>query len=192
MNSTQDEVLISELRARIKTQQEEIDQLRYEATHDGLTALLNRAGMQDWFRDRIRHDGDTMTTLCVLDLDSFKAYNDTYSHAAGDELLTRVALTIRGIARMHGGVAVRLGGDEFAVLVPGYDVECPAELVESAGFPVSMGVTRGDAMSWASMMRNADVALYHSKLVSGPAFTDWVPGQVMPDATTTPRRAQRG
>jgi diguanylate cyclase (GGDEF)-like protein len=91
----------------------------HEALHDPLTGLLNRSAV----RERIRHlvpapqaaDG-RRAAMMVLDLDSFKAVNDTLGHPAGDMLLTQVADRLRASIRPIDVVA-RLGGDEFAVLL---------------------------------------------------------------------------
>jgi diguanylate cyclase (GGDEF)-like protein len=102
--------------------QERIDQataqLRYQASHDALTGLVNRRE----FEHRLTHaiaatqlHGRT-NALCYMDLDQFKVINDTCGHAAGDELLCRVALLLKNTLRERDTLA-RLGGDEFALLL---------------------------------------------------------------------------
>ena len=94
-------------------------QLAYAANHDALTGLDNRASFmaaagalpREALQDGIR------PYLAFIDLDRFKAVNDTSGHAAGDALLRKVAAAIRNVVRSHGKVA-RLGGDEFAVIFP--------------------------------------------------------------------------
>ncbi len=93
-------------------------ELAYRAHHDPLTGLANRS----LFNDRLvagidRHAaGGAALALLVVDLDDFKAVNDTYGHAAGDRLLQAVGDRLRSCVRADDTVA-RLGGDEFAVVL---------------------------------------------------------------------------
>ncbi|BCJ39997.1 hypothetical protein GCM10010168_28550 [Actinoplanes ianthinogenes] len=89
--------------------------LRYEATHDPLTGLANRVLFRDWL-DAALHTGDVEVLL--VDVDDFKAVNDSLGHDVGDVLLVAFAETLCGAVGDDGRVA-RLGGDEFAVLVAG-------------------------------------------------------------------------
>ncbi len=92
-------------------------QLAYAANHDALTGLENRASFMaaaDALPRGTRPDG-SRPHLAFIDLDRFKAVNDTSGHAAGDALLHKVAAAIRNVVRSRGKVA-RLGGDEFAVI----------------------------------------------------------------------------
>jgi len=91
--------------------------LQHEATHDPLTGLCNRARFLDELRRALpgaeRH-GRPVTVL-YLDLDGFKAVNDTHGHAVGDRVLVAFARHVRASVRPED-IAARLGGDEFAVL----------------------------------------------------------------------------
>ncbi len=115
--------------------------LRHQAFHDVLTGLANRA----LFRDRLDHAlalhrRDLRPVAVVfLDLDDFKAVNDTLGHAAGDELLVRVAERLAGATRA-GDTVARFGGDEFAVLLEdGGDAdETTARLLEALRVPFSV------------------------------------------------------
>jgi diguanylate cyclase (GGDEF)-like protein len=157
------------------------EQLRYQAYHDGLTGLPNRAR----FMEQVAHalarpeeDGAAPTVL-FLDLDDFKTINDSLGHSAGDELLIEVAARVRASVE-SGGTAARLGGDEFGILLGSARVgeaELLAQrIVESLRTPftlqsremvvhTSIGIARGDsdAVSANDLLANADIALYSAK-----------------------------
>ena len=161
------------------------DQLRHQALHDPLTGLANRV----LFVDRLSHAlvrRQRATGLAVLfvDLDDFKAVNDTLGHAAGDELLRLVAGRLAGVLRAED-TACRIGGDEFACLLENADRERAervakrilATLAEPfvlgdrvATLTASIGVAsrdtliQGDAQQTADeMLRDADTAMYVAK-----------------------------
>ena len=158
------------------------EQLRHQAYHDPLTDLPNRTAFAETASQRIAMtgtDGERPVVL-LLDLDDFKAVNDTLGHAAGDELLVMVSDRIRGCLR-PGDVAARLGGDEFAILIdddPALEraVGIARRLVKILGssFPVRgqevvVGVSVGIVMSSGpqqsidDLLSNADVAMYTAK-----------------------------
>jgi diguanylate cyclase (GGDEF)-like protein len=157
------------------------EQLRYQAFHDGLTGLANRA----LFRDRLEHAVDLHArdlrpvSLLFLDLDDFKIVNDTLGHGAGDQLLIRVAERLRGTTRA-GDTVARLGGDEFAVLLEdGADPYASAQRIADAlkspfdlGHQhVSAGVSVGvvelapadSRVSADELLARADTAMYAAK-----------------------------
>ncbi len=148
------------------------------ASHDNLTGLLNRrqcmAAMEDAAKDGIAGFG-----LVLLDLDGFKAVNDTFGHEIGDELLKMVSGRLKTIAP-PGGTVARLGGDEFALVFPGmregalatFAQQVVAELSRSMAISdlrlvigVSVGLTRWpqDGPDIAGVLRRADLALYVAK-----------------------------
>jgi diguanylate cyclase (GGDEF)-like protein len=116
--------------------------------------------------------------LLLLDLDGFKAVNDSFGHAIGDELLQMVARRLRGSLRPHD-VAARLGGDEFAVLLENVDhdqafaaaervlgaVSSPFALSRSTvAISASIGLVHAaDARGSQDLLRDADVAMYRAK-----------------------------
>ncbi|MNC10989.1 Phytochrome-like protein cph2 [compost metagenome] len=90
---------------------------------DGLTGIYNRRGMDLYYRmfwDRALDSGAPLAVL-LMDIDYFKAYNDTYGHLAGDHCLKRIAVTLEAQAAIAGGIACRYGGEEFAVVLPEAD-----------------------------------------------------------------------
>lgn len=100
------------------------EQLVYQATHDGLTNLINRREFETRLLRVLSEDrrsGDAHA-LCYLDLDQFKIINDACGHLAGDELLRQVSSVLTGQVRSRDTLA-RLGGDEFAVLMEHCDIE---------------------------------------------------------------------
>ncbi len=92
--------------------------LRYAATHDALTGLLNRQAFEDALADSCRDvlQNDSHSVLCFIDLDRFKEVNDSAGHAAGDELLRQLARLMHAQVRA-GDQLARLGGDEFALIL---------------------------------------------------------------------------
>ena len=93
--------------------------LRDIANRDPLTQLLNRLGLEmemEKYLSLCRRSGQPLAVI-MMDLDSFKAYNDTHGHAAGDTALVSVAAALRARARASDVVA-RLGGDEFCIVIP--------------------------------------------------------------------------
>ncbi|MEP7035531.1 MAG: EAL domain-containing protein [Dermatophilaceae bacterium] len=95
------------------------EEMEYQALHDTLTGLPNRALLADRFEQALEgaeRDG-TSAGLLLLDLDRFKEVNDTFGHQYGDELLRQIGLRLAGVLRGVDTIA-RLGGDEFAVVLP--------------------------------------------------------------------------
>ena len=102
------------------------DRLEELATTDALTGLKNRRKFDatiDMEWRRAARQG-TPVALMMIDADHFKAYNDTWGHQAGDQVLVGVAICISDSVRRAGDCAARYGGEEFAVLMPGLS---PAE-----------------------------------------------------------------
>jgi diguanylate cyclase (GGDEF)-like protein/PAS domain S-box-containing protein len=99
-------------------------QMSYQATHDPLTALINRREFERRLQEAmdLAHAEEIVHMLCYMDLDRFKAVNDSCGHLAGDNMLREVATLIKDQVRDSDFVA-RLGGDEFGTLLVG----CPVE-----------------------------------------------------------------
>ncbi|HEX7011384.1 MAG TPA: EAL domain-containing protein [Steroidobacteraceae bacterium] len=99
-------------------------QMSYQASHDALTGLVNRREFERRLEEALEHahTNDARHVLCYLDLDRFKAVNDSCGHMAGDSMLREVAALIKETVRDSDTVG-RLGGDEFGMLLVG----CPLE-----------------------------------------------------------------
>lgn len=146
------------------------------ATTDPLTGLANRRRFQERLNEEIHQASDAARcALMLLDVDDFKAYNDTFGHPAGDRVLTEIAHLLEVAA--EDGLAARYGGEEFALLLPRMGIEdarTKAEQirrqVSSHRFPnraitLSIGLTcipddRDTAAAWIAA---ADAALYSAK-----------------------------
>ena len=102
----------------VSLEQELTNQLVYQASHDSLTGLINRAEFENRVKEALElsRQNDRQNALCYIDLDQFKLVNDTCGHSAGDELLKRLAGVLQTLIREEDLVA-RLGGDEFGVLL---------------------------------------------------------------------------
>lgn len=98
--------------------------LRWEANHDSLTSLTNRAGFHACVAET-----DARSSLLYVDLDDFKAINDNFGHHAGDQVLAAVGARLAHVVR-PGDFVGRLGGDEFAVAAPGLPADQAAGLVK--------------------------------------------------------------
>jgi diguanylate cyclase (GGDEF)-like protein len=155
------------------------EELRHQATHDGLTGLPNRSRFGDEVTGELAH-GRAFAVL-MLDLDDFKPVNDVYGHHAGDQLLIEVAHRLTGCL---GGtdLPARLGGDEFGVLLREktdlHGIQHVADKIIAAmdrpfhldegevkvSVSMSIGIARADeAISAADLLRNADSAMYSAK-----------------------------
>jgi len=157
-------------------------QLSYEATHDSLTGLVNRAEFERYLQRALRraHTDGSEHALCYLDLDQFKIINDSSGHIAGDELLRQLAEVLKAKVRKSDLLA-RLGGDEFAVLVEHctiQDAERVAEVLRKAiteyrfqwdGKSYAVGVSTGLVpitqltVSMTEVLKAADAACYAAK-----------------------------
>lgn len=93
-------------------------QLRYQATHDPLSGLMNRHEFEHQVQQLVaERQHDTKHMLCTMDISQFKVINDSSGHAAGDELIKQFSEILKDTAREEDSVA-RLGGNEFALIIP--------------------------------------------------------------------------
>ena len=157
-------------------------ELQARALHDPLTGLANRVLFNDRLDQALRRARRRRTRPAVLylDLDSFKAVNDTLGHTTGDEVLVEVARRLRTVLRAED-TAARLGGDEFGVLI-----EDTADASEAVGvaerihqalagsfaiagrdlaIATSIGIVRSESRDddHVALLRNADIAMYEAK-----------------------------
>lgn len=173
------------------------EQLRHQALHDPLTGLPNRV----LFTDRVTHalarrDAGLDTAVLFLDLDDFKTVNDSLGHAAGDEILVKVAERLLAVLRRED-TACRLGGDEFAVLLedaaPEAAVAVAGRILAAFRPPFSVGgreltlrgsigvAMRHDAKGTADdLLRNADTAMYAAKAMGKDRHAVFEPGMEQP------------
>jgi len=111
--------LVEEITEHLRAQDKRIAELENLATTDALTRVLNRRGFEESLTHELsiarRHGVGGV--LIFVDLDGFKPINDTYGHAAGDQVLVAVGNLLRGHIRETDYIG-RLGGDEFAILLP--------------------------------------------------------------------------
>jgi diguanylate cyclase (GGDEF)-like protein len=99
-------------------------QLSYSASHDDLTQLANRVSFENHLKQLLHsvHDTRQCHVLVFIDLDRFKAVNDSAGHAAGDALLRELSALMLSMLRSSDMLA-RLGGDEFGLLLPDCNIE---------------------------------------------------------------------
>lgn len=173
--------MVEKLRHQREQEQENIEHMRDMANHDVLTGLPNRAYFLGYIR-QILHRARKQNyhgALLFIDVDYFKQVNDTYGHAAGDEVLIEVAHRLKEVAGREELVC-RFGGDEFLVFLPGaneQELHKRAEAIVSAlKVPIdfedhtiplsgSVGVAfyLKDASDADELIRKADSALYAAK-----------------------------
>tara|TARA_R110002020_G_scaffold156117_8_gene337668 strand:+ start:1848 stop:2990 length:1143 start_codon:yes stop_codon:yes gene_type:complete len=158
-------------------------EMEHQARHDPLTGLRNRTALGEAF-DALGHIEDSLICVHCFDLDGFKAVNDRFGHAVGDELLASIGMRLR--ENMHQpNIAVRVGGDEFAILQPVVRHPVEADLLARnivnvlslpyrvAGEEITIGISLGYTMALSGsaklehMMAIADKASYRAKRNGG-------------------------
>jgi diguanylate cyclase (GGDEF)-like protein len=181
--NTQLQVTNLDLKEEIVERKRMEAQLSYDALHDAMTGLPNRA----LFLDRLEHTLETtrrhpdfLYAVLFVDLDQFKVVNDSLGHLVGDKLLIMVGKRIQDILRSSDTIA-RFGGDEFGILVEISEPESSVRLVSQKILDVlqpvfkvdrhevyisaSIGIVR-NAAGYASaeeILRDADIAMYRAK-----------------------------
>ncbi len=156
--------------------------IAFQAYHDLLTGLPNRALFKDRLGQAIVHakrHGQTLATL-FLDMDRFKVVNDTLGHLVGDGLLQAVAQRLRGCLR-EGDTLSRIGGDEFMLLLPHIRTRDNAAYIAQkilaslkqpfhvegheifVGISIGIAVFPDDGDTIETLVKHADIAMYHAK-----------------------------
>jgi len=170
------------LQVEIKHREQLEKIMKHMATHDELTGLANRVLLKDRLNTAIAFHQRQSLQMAVLfmDLDGFKAINDTYGHDVGDELLQEVALRLQGCVRGSDTV-VRFGGDEFVLLLTGlhsqneasYVAEKVLKLMQSEfelsktnayiGCSIGISMYPGDGTNDIDLLKIADTLMYKVK-----------------------------
>lgn len=177
------------VRVRVRNHLQSVQQrrlLEQLALLDSLTGIPNRRRFNQVFEQEWRRCLRTGAplSLIVVDVDNFKAFNDNFGHAAGDEVLRRIAMSLQKSLRRPADLVCRYGGEEFVILLPGIEMEGAQVLAEASRFEieaqyvegetsgppthvtVSMGgVTRvpNQTMPDLGLFREADASLYEAK-----------------------------
>ncbi|HYD30899.1 MAG TPA: EAL domain-containing protein [Azospirillaceae bacterium] len=167
--------------------------IRYQASHDTLTRLINRptlmATLSDTL-DRARPEGKR-TLVLFLDINRLKDVNDTFGHAAGDELLREVSIRIKAGTGTHDTVG-RIGGDEFVIVIPNaagretaqttlqkllYAFSEPMRIAHRelfASITIGLAMSPDDGVTAEELLSNADAAMYHARKI-GSAYSFYDP-----------------
>lgn len=190
-----------------KADTETSDPVQQDPQHDPLTGLFTRSTLDATIKveiSRANRHGSDFAVLC-LDLDGFKAINDTYGHPVGDEALRIVASRIRDTIR-DTDIAFRVGGDEFLIVQThadqaGQSARLAERLIDALGkpfavddFPLTLGVSigiahfTGDGGGADELLKRADAALYRAKREGKNTHRFFDPS--MNDALQTRRRIE--
>jgi diguanylate cyclase (GGDEF)-like protein len=175
-----------EIEARKKNEEElraAKDALQFQATHDGVTGIMNRAAVNEILKCELKfgHRQQTPISVMFADIDHFKAINDTHGHQAGDIALRRVAEILKDSIRSMDSVG-RYGGEEFLAVLPNCGSKDALHVAERArqhvsdevfefsdqefDLSVSIGVTSDSGKNDVQideLLKTADVALYRAK-----------------------------
>jgi len=191
----QPELLARSIRYAIERKRAE-ERLTYLAQYDQLTGLVNRTLFRDRLVQAMARSKRLQQPLglMLLDLDRFKAVNDTMGHDVGDQLLKAVAGRLQECIREVDTVA-RMGGDEFTIILEGLSCEGDITIVarriteslaepfhladQQASIGVSIGITvyPSDDHEIDELLKHADAAMYRAKQQGGSSFQFYTPAQ---------------
>jgi diguanylate cyclase (GGDEF)-like protein len=167
-----------------------LEQISHSAWHDSLTGLPNRRLLEDRVGQELTRGQRVGESSCLffIDLDRFKSVNDSFGHAAGDELIRQVGERLNSTVR-HQDTVARLGGDEFAVLLPGLAdpvaidqlarrclelLNTPYQIYQHevhSSASIGIALAPEDGHTYEELMVLADQAMYRSKAVGRNTFT---------------------
>ncbi|MFC4146581.1 GGDEF domain-containing protein [Micromonospora mangrovi] len=173
---------VAQLQARVAELESQLQEALDAARRDPLTGLYNRAGLAEaWWAVQGNYK------LALLDLDGFKAVNDTYGHAAGDAVLTAISASLCGYP-----IAARLGGDELVVIgrMPGgpdrwWPVPLPVPGAPVLHVTATVGMTDVVPGDLATTLLRADAAMYRAKRAAKGSLVAYDPS--MDDRPVHPR-----
>ena len=189
------------LLSRVLRQEQARGELLYRSTHDALTGLLNRRGLDQVVAPLEGSHTEQVHAVIYLDLDRFKQVNDTHGHAIGDQLLKHVSAQIQRQMRPTDSV-VRLGGDEFVVLAQNigssaaaynlgrrlltalnstFVAENSLQLKLAASIGVAIWRTGG---LFEEALKVADALMYQAKQAGGSLAVEELAGSITPSAST--------
>ncbi len=169
--------------ARELHRQTAMERLAFEARHDNLTGLPNRAHFMDLFETALRR-GEGLALLFV-DLDRFKQVNDTLGHAMGDRILRQIAGRLGSLVRRPGDLVARMAGDEFMALLTEIRDEqgaaaAGARILDALREPyrideyelfvtpsIGLSLYPRDGRDASSLLHRADLAMYRAKAEGG-------------------------
>ncbi len=163
----------------VTEQRRAAEQIAFLAEHDPLTGLANRLHFGDQLGKMLQDFGSGSVGVMIVDLDDFKAVNDTRGHASGDQVLVGVAGILQNCLQPEDLVA-RIGGDEFAIARPRATVSEAMELAEKllsalasdslvmsetpkVAASVGIALASAEARSPTELLKRADIALYEAK-----------------------------
>jgi diguanylate cyclase len=175
---------LNESNKRVEALQQNLNVVRRDSMTDGLTSLANRKAFDEGLALAVSHAAteDQPLSLCIIDIDHFKRFNDTWGHQTGDQVIRYVASVI-GRLGAAPRLAARYGGEEFAVILPGDSTDMAAAMLDAmrleiasralkrrstnedlGAVTVSVGVAGfRTGESPVALIERADEALYASK-----------------------------
>jgi diguanylate cyclase (GGDEF)-like protein len=194
------------LRRVLATTRDQLGEVRFRASHDALTGLANRRGIEDGLAGLVA-SGDSWA-LILVDLDGFKPVNDTHGHTAGDLVLAETARRLSTVVDPAADLVGRWGGDEFVIAAATSIGAISAMLARDAAvvlrepFTVDAGVRvevtasvglvqvfPGDDLRIAK--KSADIALYRAKAAGGNTVREYGPLETKPVVDERPQQRIR-